>query len=228
MLDEVSKIADILGDTKTRDDLREKFELGREEFNRRHLDFSACEYDEKIQSALVLTIAFGIIPESCRKKAAKNLVRYIERDGNALTTGFIGTRYIMDVLADTGNLDTAVMLLRKKEFPSWNFMLDTGATNMTESWYGMVDEDKSLSMSHFSLGAVASWLFEYLGGIRVDDCDPGFSSVVLKPHFSEKIGDCRVSYKTPYGLITSEWHYENGKPVWSYSVPDGVDVKILI
>ena len=133
----------------------------------------------------------------------------------------------MNVLADTGNLDVAIMLLHRKEFPSWNYIFSTGATNMTESWRGMKDGDNSLSMSHFSLGAVVAWLFEYLGGIRVEDCSAGFSHIVLRPHFSEKIGDCRVSYKSPYGLITSEWHYEDGKPVYSYSVPEGVEVEVI-
>ncbi len=227
MLDGIAKIADILGDTEKRDELRLRFMRGREEFNRRHFDYNACEYDEKIQSALVLPLAFGIAPEEYREKIAQNLIRYIERDGRALTTGFIATRYLMNVLADTGNIDTAVMLLQREEFPSWNYIFSTGATNMTESWNGMKDEDKSLSMSHFSLGAIVAWLFEYLGGIRVEDCSAGFSHVVLKPHFSPKIGDCRVSYRSPAGLITSEWHYEDGKPVWSYTVPDGVTVEVI-
>ena len=226
MLDEIAKIADILGDTEKRDELRNRFNIGKEEFNRLHFDFENCEYDEKIQSALVFPLAFGLVPDTCREKVAKNLVHYIERDGNALTTGFVATRYIMNVLADEGYLDTAVSLLHRKEFPSWNYVFSTGATNMTESWYGMNDEDKSLSMSHFSLGSVVAWFFEYLGGIRVDECTAGFSHVVFAPHFSEKIGDCKVTYKTSRGLITSEWHYEDGKPVWSYSVPDGVTVEV--
>lgn len=227
MLDEISKIADILGDTEKSYELRQMFLRGKEEFNRLHFDADSCEYDEKIQSALVFPLAFGIAPEQYREKIASKLVEYIERDGMALTTGFTATRYIMNVLADTGHFDVAVKLLHRKEFPSWNYIFDTGATNMTESWNGMLDEDKSLSMSHFSLGSVVSWLFEYLGGIRVEDCRAGFSHVVFKPHFSEQIGDFKVTYNSVRGAITSEWHYEGGKPVARFSVPDGVSYEIL-
>ena len=152
--------------------------------------------------------------------------RYVAENGYALTTGFLGTRYLLEVLIRTGHIDTAVKLLHRKEFPSWNYVFDTGATNMTESWFGMKDPDASISMSHFSLGAVVSVLFEYFGGICVEESAPGFSHVVLKPHFHPDIGDCRVSYKTKYGEIVSEWHYENGKPVWTYQIPDGVTFEI--
>lgn len=227
MLDEVSVIAGILGDEATKNDLRQRFIVGREEFNRRHFDYSANEYDEKIQSAIVFPLAFNIAPDDRRVALADKLVEYIKRDGNALTTGFVATRYLMNVLADTGHEDIAIMLLHRKEFPSWNYMLDTGATNITESWFAMKDEDASISMSHFSLGAVVAWLFEYLGGIRVDDCTPGFEHVVFKPHFSKEVGDCKVSYKTAKGVIVSQWHYEGDAPMWSCSVPEGVTWEVM-
>ena len=65
-------------------------------------------------------------------------------------------------------------IVKNPTAPSWLAMLSTGATAMTESWDGEDDPDKSLSMSHFSLGSVGGWFFEYLGGIRVNDCAPGF------------------------------------------------------
>jgi alpha-L-rhamnosidase len=227
MLDIVSRVADVLGDTAKRDELRERFAIGCREFNRRHYDFEAAEYDEKIQSALVLPLAFDLLPIEERQRAGDTLNRYVAENGYSLTTGFHATRYLPEVLTQTGHLDTAVKLFHRTAFPSWNDMLATGATNVTESWLGMRDPDLSISMSHFSLGAVVSYFFEYLGGIAVEECAPGFSRVVFKPHFHPAIGDCCVRYQTPHGEIVSEWHYENGEPVWSYQVPDGVTVKIL-
>lgn len=226
MLDNVSEIADVLGDTAMRDELREKFTVGCAAFNRLHLNPETGAYDEGIQAAQVLPLAFGITPPELRARAAAELVRLIEADGWMLTTGFQGSRYLCEVLADNGYASVAARLLHRTEFPSWNFMFDCGATNITESWLSMRDPDKSLSMSHFSLGSVAAWFFEYLGGIRVERCAPGFSHVVLAPVFLPEIGGCRVTYKTPFGEIMSEWHYENGEPVWHYSVPEGVTVDI--
>ncbi|MBQ9760460.1 MAG: family 78 glycoside hydrolase catalytic domain [Clostridia bacterium] len=227
MLDIVSRVADVLGDTERRDMLRAQFEVGRAEFNRLHYDAKKAEYDERLQSALVFPLAFGIVPAEDRKRVGDTLCRYIAESNGALTTGFLATRYLLHVLADTGHFDTAIALLHRKEFPSWNYVFDTGATNMTESWLGMKDPDKSLSMSHFSLGSVVTFLFEYLGGIRVEECAAGFTHVVLHPCFDPTLGDCEVRYRTPQGEIRSEWHYENGNPVWSYSIPDGVSFEII-
>ena len=226
MLDIVSRIAKVLGDNERCEELKTRFAMGCEEFNRRHYDAQRAEYDEKIQSALVLPLAFGILPPSERQRAGETLNQYIVENGYALTTGFLATRYLLEVLIQTGHIDTAVKLLHRKSFPSWNAMLDTGATNVTESWFGMKDPDASISMSHFSLGAAVTTFFEYFGGISVEDSAPGFSHVVLKPHFHPEIGDLCVRYRTKYGEIVSEWHYENGKPVWSYQIPDGVTFEI--
>ena len=226
MLDIVSRVADLLGDISKRDELRDQLEAGKRAFLEAHYSYERGEFDEKTQSALVLPLAFDLLPTSERARVGDRLNQMILENGGALTTGFQATRYLLDVLADTGHLDTAVKLLHRREFPSWNYILDTGATSMTESWYGMADPDFSISMSHFSLGAVASFFFEYLGGIRVNDSDAGFSKIVLCPHFHPAIGDLEVKYQTPHGEVVSEWHYENGVPVWHYRVPEGVEVEV--
>ena len=226
MLDIVSRVADLLGDLSKRDELRALHEKGKRAFLEAHYSYERGEFDEKTQSALVFPLAFDLLPTSERARVGDRLNQMILENGCALTTGFQATRYLLDVLADTGHLDTAVKLLHRREFPSWNYILDTGATSMTESWYGMADPDFSISMSHFSLGAAASFFFEYLGGIRVNDSDAGFSKIVLCPHFHPAIGDLEVRYQTPHGEIVSEWHYEGDRVVWNYRVPDGVEVEI--
>ena len=107
-------------------------------------------------------------------------------------------------------------------------MFEGGATAITESWLGHKDPDKSLSMCHFSLGAITGWFFEYLGGIRVKECAPGFTHIVLKPHPIEDIGSYAVKYNSCQGEIYTEWHYEDGKPVFSYKVPEGITVEVEV
>ncbi len=225
MLDMVSRIAGVLGDTDTETHLRQQFCEARDLFNELHFDPETGEYDEKIQSAQVLPLAFGIVPEVSRQKAADVLHRYFADNGYCLTTGFHGSRYLPEVLTDNGYGADALRLFHQTQFPSWNNMLDGGATNITESWFCMHDPDKSISMCHFSLGASFAWFFEYLGGIRVTESAPGFTHVVPEPRCFEKIGHCRVTYRCPAGEIVSEWKFENGKAVWNYSVPAGVTVE---
>jgi len=226
MLDAVSKIAEVLKDEKRSTELRSLFLSAKDEFNRQHYDRQKGEYKEHIQSSCVLPLAFGLVGEGEEQRVAKQLHERLFENGYRLTTGFQASRYILNVLCDYGYGEDAVKLLHQTEFPSWLYMLDTGATNITESWYAMNDSDKSVSMCHFSLGAAFTWFFEYLGGIRIDECGAGFSRIVLEPHCFKALGGCSVGYMTPYGKIESEWHFENGEAVWKYSIPDGCTAEI--
>jgi len=223
MLEKVGEIAAILGDDAKAAELRGMAAQGKAHFNALYFDDARAEYTEKLQSALVLTLAFGIVPEEKRVAAAARLVEYIRRDGSQ-STGFPSTRYLPGVLSQYGYGDVMLELFLRREFPSWLNMLDTGATSVTERWDGMADPEPSDSMSHFSLGSPASWFFEYLAGIRVWESAPGLASVVLSPHAFPQLGSLEVSYRTPQGLLKVHWHYEDGKAVYSYEAPEGMAV----
>ncbi len=227
MLEEVAKVAEIIGETEKCCELREWAEKAKEEFNRRHFIESENDYDARCQCGIVLPVAFGIAPEEHRQALADKLVEYIKKEDYHLSTGFIGTRFIFEVLADYGYTDIAYKLIAQDSFPSWLHMLDGGATAITESWLGTKDPDKSLSMAHFSLGSVVGWFFEYLGGIRIKDSAPGMSQVVLKPHPIKEIGSFAVRYNSLYGEICTEWHYEGDTPKFTYSLPEGVTAQVI-
>ena len=136
----------------------------------------------------------------------------------------------MNVLCDYGYLDTAFMLLDRTDFPSWRYILNTGATTMTESWNGMASSDGSSSMNHFALGSVVGWMFEYLGGIRFERSSPGFRHIVLQPCFLPQIGSFRARYDSVSGPISVSWKFEGKKAIYCFEteqnvtlfLPDGV------
>lgn len=228
MLNEVSQIAEIIGKTEDSEKYAKMAAAARDEFNEIHLTDNGTDYDARCQCGLVLPLAFGIVSDENKADIAKTLVNYIEKEDFHLTTGFIGSRFILEALADNGYVDVAYKLVMQRTFPSWNYVLDTGATAMTESWLGQEDPDRSLSMAHFSLGSVAGWFFEYLGGIRINDSKPGLTEVVLKPFMVKEIGSYAVTYKSQLGEISTEWHFEGDKPVFSYKVPDGVKATVIL
>ena len=170
-------------------------------------------------------IASGFPTGAC---AAKKEVACAFEAGDHGTTGFIGVRYLLEVLADWGHADAAMRIVQNPTAPSWRAMLDTGATAITESWNGTADPDKSLSMAHFSLGSVAGWFFEYLGGIRVNESDPGMRRVVLRPVMRPEIGRFGVRYRGAFGEIRTEWKFVDGQPVFTYRVPGGVTAEIIV
>jgi alpha-L-rhamnosidase len=227
MLDSVSRVAEIIGEHEIARTLRTRADATREAFNRLHLVDGGTDYDARCQCGIVLPLAFGIAPAHHRKSLAATLVSYIEREEYHLSTGFIGTRYLPEVLCDYGYSDIMWRLLAQDTFPSWLNMLGENGTAISESWLGERDPDKMVSMSHFSLGAVVGWFFEYLGGIRVRDSAPGLAHIVLNPHPIKEIGSFAVKYQSVHGEFFTEWHYEGEHPVFSYRLPEGVTAEVI-
>src|SRR5207244_7589651 len=82
------------------------------------------------QTAYVLALHFDLLPDELRPAAAAALVRDVEQRDNHLSTGFVGTPYIIDVLAEAGYLDTAYALLQQTTWPSCLSPLRQGATTL--------------------------------------------------------------------------------------------------
>lgn len=226
MLSSVAYVAEVLGDDKKSVELKAMAMVAENEFNKKYLSANGTDYKAGNQCGLVLPLAFKIAPEENRLELAKTLVKYIEKEDYHITTGFIGTRYLFEVLSEYGYADIMCKIIKNEEFPSWLNMLSTGATAMTESWYGEADPDKSVSMSHFSLGAVIGWFFEYLGGIRINESAPRLKHIVIKPIMLKEIGSFAVTYRSLYGEISVEWHFEGDKPVLNYSLPSGITAEL--
>lgn len=221
MLKITAQIAEILEDFKTADEFSQKLGPAIEEFNRRYFIAEENDYASHLQSALVFALAFGLAPGGKEKLLAAKLNDYILACGH-LDTGYGSTRYLMNVLCDYGYLDTAFMLLDRTEYPSWRYIVNTGATTMTESWYGMANDDGSSSMNHFALGSVVGWMFEYLGGIRFERSAPGFRHIVLQPCLIKQIGSFRARYESAGGPIEVSWKFEGDTATYCFETKQNV------
>ena len=122
----------------------------------------------------MLAIAFDLVgPDRSTgqfERAAHYLVEDIEKRGNHLSTGFIGTKSLMQALSMIGRDDVAFRLLHNDTFPSWGFSIKQGATSIWERWDGWTPEkgfqDPGMnSFAHYSFGAVYGWMAHNIGGI---------------------------------------------------------------
>ena len=71
------------------------------------------------------------------------LCEMIAENGNRMTTGFVGTPYILHVLTAAGRTaDLAYKLLFQEQNPSWLYSVTHGASTMWEHW-NSIKEDGS-------------------------------------------------------------------------------------
>jgi alpha-L-rhamnosidase len=164
------------------------------------------------QTARVLALHFGLLPAAARATAAAELAADIEDRGH-LTTGFLGTPYLLDVLSDHGRLDLAYRLLQREERPSWLYPITQGSTTVWERWDGWSPDDgfhphPDNSFSHVSLGAVGDWMYRVAGGLAPDPAGPGFERVTVAPRPGGQLTWASTDLDTVRGPIHVGWRLE--------------------
>jgi alpha-L-rhamnosidase len=154
------------------------------------------------QTSHVLSLKFGLVPDALRTAAGEHLAADIRRRGMRLSTGFLGTPYLLDVLTDTGQGDVAAALLLQTAYPSWGYMISKGATTMWERWNGDVGDVAMNSYNHYAFGAVVGFMYRRLGGIAA--AEPGFRSIEVAPVYHPSVGRVRADYDSVLGRISTD------------------------
>ena len=192
-----------------------------------------AEIKSGTQTAYVLALRFGLLPEPLRPLAAQHLVRAIEAKDWHLSTGFIGVGYLCPVLTEAGYADVAYTLLLNTTFPSWGYSITQGATTIWERWDGWT-EDKGFqdvgmnSFNHYSLGSVGEWLQRYVAGIDLDPDTPGFARIRIQPRPDRRLSFVRASFESIRGRIQSHWTLENDQFTLRVTIPANTTATVIL
>jgi alpha-L-rhamnosidase len=157
------------------------------------------------QSSYLATLFTGIAPPALRAAMVERLVKDIEAHGNHLTTGFLGTPFLMFVLDENKQSDLAFKLLLSDTYPSWGYMVKKGATTWWERWNGDTGDPEMNSYNHYAFGSVMAWVYRRAAGIDTDATGPGYHQIVVRPHFDASLPKLHVEYDSAYGTIVSDW-----------------------
>ncbi len=187
------------------------------------------------QTAHVLALAFGLVKAEHRPRVAATLAGMIEENGFRLTTGFVGTPYLCDVLSHNGYHDVACKLVRQTEYPSWLYSVKAGATTIWEHWDGIRPDgtfwsEGMNSFNHYAYGSVGDWLYRVLAGLDVDADQPGYRHILIHPHPDEGLDFAQVAYQSAYGQIRSGWRRDaaNGNFTVEVEVPVNTTATVLL
>ena len=180
------------------------------------------------QAALCFALAFGLLEEKDIEKNRAALQENIRNNGNKLSTGFLGTSLIMDVLLDAGLSRCACDLLLQEECPSWLYSVKQGATTIWERWnsfslesgFGNVSMN---SFNHYAYGIVSKFLMNAIAGIRYQANELQLE-IIPDPRFSP----VNASYDSPCGMIRSSWEIKDNTLAWQVEVPTGLPTAITL
>ena len=185
------------------------------------------------QTAYVLGLHMGLIPDELHGAAASRLVAAIEDADWHLTTGFVGVGYLLPVLSSYGYSDVAYRLLSQRTLPSWRYMLDNGATTIWERWDGW-SPDRGFqspmmnSFNHYSLGSVGEWLYRFVLGIDQEQGTAGFRRLLLRPHPGGPLTWARGSYRSVRGTIRTGWERSGAQFTFRAEIPPNVTASVHV
>ena len=179
------------------------------------------------QTSLTLILHFGLCTDNERPALVNKLVDLIHQNGDRMTTGFVGTPYLLHALSDNGHSDLAYTLLMQEENPSWLYSVCHGATTMWEHWNSLKEDgsfwDTAMnSFNHYAYGAVFDWIFGVACGISTVETAPAYKEITLCPHPSKALGYAKTSIDSRNGRITSHWYYKGDSVYYEFYIPEGV------
>jgi alpha-L-rhamnosidase len=185
------------------------------------------------QTAHIVALYFGLVPEQYRAKTVEGLKRLLDKENGHLVTGFVGTPYFCHALSQNGCVKEAYDLLQKEDFPSWLYQVKKGATTIWEHWDGM-KEDGSMwsadmnSFNHYAYGAIGEWMYRVMAGIEADETAPGFRHIVIYPRIGGNLSFTEGTYHSVYGEIRVKWEVEGERTVLTVQIPANTTATIRL
>ncbi len=174
------------------------------------------------QAGQTLPLALGLVPEEHRPAVEKALLREIAAHRNRLSTGFVSTPYMLQLLADLAP-EVGWEMTSAQDYPSW-YSMTAGSDQdlLKEIWAGGQALMPSLG------GNIVSWHYQALGGIRPDPAEPGFKKIILKPNMVGDLHWVESDYESVHGRIASHWRKRDGQLLMEVTVPANTTATVFV
>ncbi|NJN52515.1 MAG: family 78 glycoside hydrolase catalytic domain [Gammaproteobacteria bacterium] len=240
----LARIAGVLGNLSDLEHFEDLAQRVRSAFRRRFVTADGRLVGET-QTAYVLALHFSLLDPAETAAAFASLVRDIEVRGYHLSTGFVGTPYLLHVLTQHGRLDMAYRLLLQTSAPSWLYPVTQGATTIWERWDGWTEsrgfQDPQMnSFNHYAYGAVGEWIYGSLGGLELDpDLSAGrnayrYARIAPKPPVGEQFPNgapirfASVALDTMHGHYAVNWEISGGVFRLKARVPANCRARVIL
>jgi len=226
----MAETAEALGKDDDASYYRELFENIRDAFSDKFVDDDGRVKGDT-QTAYLMALGYDLLTPDKREMAAGRLVDRIEDRDWMLSTGFLGLKLLLPTLTEIGRTDVAYRLLENREYPSWGYSIDQGATTVWERWNSYTIEDgfASITMNsfnHYAYGSVGEWMFGAMAGIDTDG--PGFKKIIIRPRPGGDITWVKAGYDSIRGKIISNWRVDGGRFKLDVTIPANATAKVYL
>lgn len=202
-LRDATVLADLLGRTQQAEAWRAETDRQIRRFNAAFLDIEASVYrtEQDVgyrQTNNAIPLAFDLVPDAHVDAVAANLAADVEARDRHLNTGALGTGALPFALSDNGRADLAHAVLRKRDYPSYGYLRELGATALWESW-----EAESRAHNDPTLSEPARWFVERVLGVEL--VEPGWARFRVAPAAFGPLRRAALTLDTVRGRIAVAW-----------------------
>ncbi len=219
-------------------------------FNRKYVNKNGMI--RPTQGNCAMALSFGLLDKETEKKAAEQLMEEFRKNNWKIGTGTVSTPEVLFAFSRSGYIAEAYNILLNESFPSWGYMIKSGATAIWEHWgsrrpelpdsaplFNPCDPNETHgpgfdcqispwmnSGNHPAFGSVGDWIVRNIGGIN--QLEPGFKKIMIKPFIDKRLGHALTSYGSAYGTIVSEWMVEGNKAKMKVEIPANTSAQIYV
>lgn len=189
--------------------------------------FNSTYYGNDTQTENSIALSLNLVPENKRADIAKRVVDDIVAKKYHSTCGNQGYRHMFYALSDEGYTDQLIKMITNPEYPGWGYMVASGATTVWERWEKEMKCEMH-SFDHPMFSAYDGWLYEYLGGIKIDEDAFGCNKVIISPKIDNSLTFVNCNIKTIRGTVASNWQKKENIIEYYIQIPNGVTAEINI
>jgi alpha-L-rhamnosidase len=196
-------------------------------FNKEYYNPKTGDYADGTQTANTLPLFLGIPTEREGGAGGRLFDDIVYKHDSHLTTGIIGTKYIMELLTRNGNADLAYDIACKTDYPSWGYMIANGATTLWELWQKREGPSMN-SHNHPMFGSVGAWLYKALAGINLAPGTAGFETILIEPRMVRDLTHASGSTMTVRGEVACAWSRTERTVRVEVTIPFGSAAEVVI
>ena len=146
----------------------------------------------------------------------------VETYNSHLNTGIFGTRYLFETLAQHGLNDVAYAIMNQSDYPSYGNWIQQGATVTWEFW------DGEGSHNHPMFGGGLVWYYRHLAGLQLDENEPAYRHIIVRPTLVKELTHVDYSKQTPYGKASVSIQHNNADYQLTVVVPVGSHATVYL
>ena len=175
-------------------------------------------------AAQAYALYFGLAPEGMNEQVLDIMLQQLRKNDDHITAGIFGTKLLLNVLGETGNMDIAWRMASHRTYPGWGYMIDNGATTLWEVW---AFSDNVYSHNHPMFGSISEWFYKYVGGIRPGEHARGFNDIVIKPYVKQ-MEWANTTYRSVLGNVACRWTLKGKLLTMNVEIPVNMTARIHI